>query len=116
MWLRANSLMKGGPHTAKDASPDYAAIAVARQIHFAASQRGQCGKLNEDRYSLRCRPQFIGLVICGLALVRSQIEVEAYSGPPHCGSTCVHTDSVVITYLGSRLTRHYMTQLPLTGL
>ncbi len=44
----------------------------------AAGARGhRMGKLIQDRYSLRCLPQFLGPVIDGLRTVAAQIEVEA---------------------------------------
>ncbi len=44
----------------------------------AAGERGhRSGKLIQDRYSLRCLPQFLGPIIDGLAVAASQVEVEA---------------------------------------
>jgi phenylalanine ammonia-lyase len=44
----------------------------------AAGDRGhRSGKLIQDRYSLRCLPQFLGPIIDGLAIAAGQIEVEA---------------------------------------
>jgi len=44
----------------------------------AAGDRGhRAGKLIQDRYSLRCLPQFIGPIVDGLAMAARQIEVEA---------------------------------------
>jgi len=44
----------------------------------AAGDRGhRSGKLIQDRYSLRCLPQFLGPIIDGLAVAAGQIEVEA---------------------------------------
>jgi phenylalanine ammonia-lyase len=44
----------------------------------AAGQRGHReGKLIQDRYSLRCLPQFLGPVIDGVRTIAAQIEVEA---------------------------------------
>jgi phenylalanine ammonia-lyase len=44
----------------------------------AAGERGhRAGKLIQDRYSLRCLPQFIGPIVDGLATAAKQIEVEA---------------------------------------
>ena len=44
----------------------------------AAGDRGhRMGKLIQDRYSLRCLPQFLGPVIDGLATVAGQVEIEA---------------------------------------
>jgi len=46
----------------------------------AAGDRGhRIGKLIQDRYSLRCLPQFIGPIIDGLANAARQVEVEANS-------------------------------------
>ena len=44
----------------------------------AAGDRGhRSGKLIQDRYSLRCLPQFLGPIIDGLRVAASQVEVEA---------------------------------------
>jgi phenylalanine ammonia-lyase len=44
----------------------------------AAGDRGhRAGKLIQDRYSLRCLPQFIGPIVDGLATAAKQIEIEA---------------------------------------
>ena len=44
----------------------------------AAGDRGhRSGKLIQDRYSLRCLPQFIGPIVDGLSVAARQIEVEA---------------------------------------
>ena len=44
----------------------------------AAGARGhRAGKLIQDRYSLRCLPQFLGPVFDGLATVARQVETEA---------------------------------------
>src|SRR5580698_4165175 len=63
------------------------------------------GKLIQDRYSLRCLPQFIGPVIDGLALVKRQIEVEANSAndnpliDPDSGEI-LHTGNFLAQYTG----------------
>ena len=43
------------------------------------NRAGRAGELIQDRYSLRCIPQFTGPIVDGLALVKRQIEVEANS-------------------------------------
>jgi phenylalanine ammonia-lyase len=44
----------------------------------AAGDRGhRSGKLIQDRYSLRCLPQFLGPIIDGLRVAAAQVEVEA---------------------------------------
>ncbi|MGZ8337217.1 MAG: HAL/PAL/TAL family ammonia-lyase [Allosphingosinicella sp.] len=46
----------------------------------AAGARGhRAGKLIQDRYSLRCLPQFLGPVFDGLATAARQVEIEANS-------------------------------------
>jgi phenylalanine ammonia-lyase len=63
------------------------------------------GKLIQDRYSLRCLPQFIGPVIDALAVVRLQIEVEANSAndnpliDPDRGEI-LHTGNFLAQYTG----------------
>jgi phenylalanine ammonia-lyase len=63
------------------------------------------GKLIQDRYSLRCLPQFIGPVIDGLAILRRQIEVEANSAndnpliDPDTGEI-LHTGNFLAQYTG----------------
>jgi len=44
----------------------------------AAGDRGhRSGKLIQDRYSLRCLPQFMGPIVDGLTVAARQIEIEA---------------------------------------
>jgi phenylalanine ammonia-lyase len=44
----------------------------------AAGDRGhRAGKLIQDRYSLRCLPQFVGPIVDGLVTAAKQIEIEA---------------------------------------
>ena len=63
------------------------------------------GKLIQDRYSLRCLPQFIGPVIDGLATLKRQIEVEANSAndnpliDPDSGEI-LHTGNFLAQYTG----------------
>ena len=63
------------------------------------------GKLIQDRYSLRCLPQFIGPVIDGLSLLKRQIEVEANSAndnpliDPDTGEI-LHTGNFLAQYTG----------------
>ena len=63
------------------------------------------GKLIQDRYSLRCLPQFIGPVIDGLAILKRQIEVEANSAndnpliDPDSGEI-LHTGNFLAQYTG----------------
>ena len=56
-----------------------ALVAGSRLIRDeAAGDRGhRAGKLIQDRYSLRCLPQFIGPIVDGLATAAKQIEIEA---------------------------------------
>jgi phenylalanine ammonia-lyase len=71
----------------------------------AGDRSHRSGKLIQDRYSLRCLPQFIGPVIDGLALIRSQIEVEANSAndnpliDPDAGEI-LHTGNFLAQYTG----------------
>lgn len=39
----------------------------------------RAGRLLQDRYSIRCLPQFLGPVVDGLAVVAGQVEIEANS-------------------------------------
>jgi phenylalanine ammonia-lyase len=41
--------------------------------------RGRSGRLIQDRYSLRCLPQYFGPIVDGIAQIRAQIEREANS-------------------------------------
>jgi phenylalanine ammonia-lyase len=43
----------------------------------AGDRKGRTGKLIQDRYSLRCLPQFLGPIIDGIVNAARQIEVEA---------------------------------------
>jgi phenylalanine ammonia-lyase len=72
----------------------------------AAGDRGaRTGKLIQDRYSLRCLPQFIGPIIDGLVNVARQIEVEANCAndnpliDPDSGEI-LHTGNFLAQYTG----------------
>jgi phenylalanine ammonia-lyase len=71
----------------------------------AGDRSHRSGKLIQDRYSLRCLPQFIGPVIDGLALIKRQIEVEANSAndnpliDPDAGEI-LHTGNFLAQYTG----------------
>jgi phenylalanine ammonia-lyase len=71
----------------------------------AGDRTHRTGKLIQDRYSLRCLPQFIGPVIDGLALIKRQIEVEANSAndnpliDPDAGEI-LHTGNFLAQYTG----------------
>jgi len=72
----------------------------------AAGDRGhRMGKLIQDRYSLRCLPQYIGPIIDGLVTVAQQIEVEsncANDNPlidPESGEI-FHTGNFLAQYTG----------------
>lgn len=72
----------------------------------AAGARGhRMGKLIQDRYSLRCLPQFLGPVIDGIATAARQIEVEANCAndnpliDPDTGEVC-HTGNFLAQYTG----------------
>lgn len=56
-------------------------LADSKLIHdeSGGSRAHRKGKLIQDRYSLRCLPQYMGPIIDGLAHIISQIEVEANS-------------------------------------
>jgi phenylalanine ammonia-lyase len=53
----------------------------SRLIHanLDGRPRRRAGDLIQDRYSMRCLPQYLGPIVDGLALIASQIEVEANS-------------------------------------
>jgi phenylalanine ammonia-lyase len=53
----------------------------SRLIHgnLEGRPRRRAGDLIQDRYSMRCLPQYLGPIVDGLALIASQIEVEANS-------------------------------------
>ena len=72
----------------------------------AAGDRGhRLGKLIQDRYSLRCLPQYLGPVIDGIAHVARQITVEANSAndnpliDPETGEI-FHTGNFLAQYTG----------------
>jgi phenylalanine ammonia-lyase len=71
----------------------------------AGDRSHRSGKLIQDRYSLRCLPQFIGPVIDGMALIKRQIEVEANSAndnpliDPDTGEI-LHTGNFLAQYTG----------------
>jgi phenylalanine ammonia-lyase len=72
----------------------------------AAGDRGErTGKLIQDRYSLRCLPQFLGPVIDGLVNAARQIEVEANCAndnpliDPDSGEI-LHTGNFLAQYTG----------------
>ena len=61
------------------------------------------GKLIQDRYSLRCLPQFIGPVIDGLAILKRQIEVEANSANDN---PLIDPDTAEILHTGNFLAQY----------
>jgi phenylalanine ammonia-lyase len=72
----------------------------------AAGDRGErTGKLIQDRYSLRCLPQFLGPIIDGLVNAARQIEVEANCAndnpliDPDSGEI-LHTGNFLAQYTG----------------
>lgn len=86
------------------------------------------GKLIQDRYSLRCLPQFLGPIVDGLAQIARQIEVEANSANDnplidvanrdiyHCGNFLAQYTAVAMDqlryYLGL-LAKHLDAQIAL---
>jgi phenylalanine ammonia-lyase len=72
----------------------------------AAGDRGhRAGKLIQDRYSLRCLPQYLGPIVDGLRRAATQIEVEANSAndnpliDPESGEI-YHTGNFLAQYTG----------------
>lgn len=72
----------------------------------AAGARGhRMGKLIQDRYSLRCLPQFLGPVMDGLRTIAGQIEIEANCAndnpliDPETGEV-FHTGNFLAQYTG----------------
>ena len=72
----------------------------------AAGERGhRAGKLIQDRYSLRCLPQFIGPIVDGLTTAAKQIETEANCAndnplvDPESGEV-YHTGNFLAQYTG----------------
>jgi phenylalanine ammonia-lyase len=72
----------------------------------AAGDRGhRAGKLIQDRYSLRCLPQYFGPIVDGLRRAATQIEVEANSAndnpliDPESGEI-YHTGNFLAQYTG----------------
>src|SRR5690606_37311355 len=86
------------------------------------------GKLIQDRYSLRCLPQFLGPIVDGLAQIARQIEIEANSANDnplidvanrdiyHCGNFLAQYTAVAMDqlryYLGL-LAKHLDAQIAL---
>jgi hypothetical protein len=75
----------------------------------AAGERGhRAGKLIQDRYSLRCLPQFVGPIVEGLGVAARQIETEANSAndnpliDPETGEI-YHTGNFLAQYTGVAL-------------
>jgi phenylalanine ammonia-lyase len=72
----------------------------------AAGERGdRPGKLIQDRYSLRCLPQFIGPIVDGLAVAARQVEVEANSANDNplidpVSGEIYHTGNFLAQYTG----------------
>jgi phenylalanine ammonia-lyase len=71
----------------------------------AGDRKGRTGKLIQDRYSLRCLPQFLGPIIDGLVNSARQIEVEANCAndnpliDPDSGEI-LHTGNFLAQYTG----------------
>ena len=72
----------------------------------SAHGRGhRAGQLIQDRYSVRCLPQFLGPVVDGLAQIRSQIETEANSATDNplidaARGTIYHCGNFLAQYIG----------------
>jgi phenylalanine ammonia-lyase len=63
------------------------------------------GELIQDRYSLRCLPQFTGPIVDGLAIAKRQIEIEANSANDNPlidpdGGEILHTGNFLAQYTG----------------
>jgi phenylalanine ammonia-lyase len=70
----------------------------------AAGERGhRAGKLIQDRYSLRCLPQFVGPIVDGLATAAKQIETEANTANDN---PLVDPDSGEIFHTGNFLAQY----------
>jgi phenylalanine ammonia-lyase len=70
----------------------------------AAGERGhRAGKLIQDRYSLRCLPQFVGPIVDGLATAAKQIEIEANTANDN---PLVDPDSGEIFHTGNFLAQY----------
>jgi phenylalanine ammonia-lyase len=71
----------------------------------AGNRAHRAGELLQDRYSLRCLPQFAGPIVDGLAVVKRQLEVEANSAndnpliDPDSGEI-FHTGNFLAQYTG----------------
>jgi phenylalanine ammonia-lyase len=72
----------------------------------AAGERGhRAGTLIQDRYSLRCLPQYIGPIVDGLMAAATQVEIEANSAndnpliDPESGEV-YHTGNFLAQYTG----------------
>jgi phenylalanine ammonia-lyase len=71
----------------------------------AGNRAHRDGELLQDRYSLRCLPQFAGPIVDGLAVVKRQLEVEANSAndnpliDPDSGEI-FHTGNFLAQYTG----------------
>lgn len=82
----------------------------------AAGDRGhRAGKLIQDRYSLRCLPQFIGPIVDGLVTAARQVEIEANCAndnplvDPDSGEV-FHTGNFLAQYTGVAMdsTRYHL--------
>jgi phenylalanine ammonia-lyase len=65
---------------------------------------GRRGHLIQDRYSLRCLPQYVGPIVDGLATIARQIEVEANSATDNplidvAGGTVFHCGNFLSQYV-----------------
>jgi phenylalanine ammonia-lyase len=76
------------------------------------------GKPIQDRYSLRCLPQFMGPIVDGLQSMRGQIEVEANSANDNPlvdaeSEACYHGGNFLGQYIGVAMDqlRYYLTLL-----
>lgn len=70
----------------------------------AAGERDhRMGKLIQDRYSMRCLPQFMGPIFDGLATASRQVEVEANCAN---GNQLIDTDSGEIYHTDNFLAQY----------
>jgi phenylalanine ammonia-lyase len=75
------------------------------RIEAHGDRAHRAGEVIQDRYSLRCLPQFTGPIVDGLAIARRQIEVEANSAndnpliDPDSGEI-LHTGNFLAQYTG----------------
>jgi phenylalanine ammonia-lyase len=101
-FIHAHKAHAGQVWTARQMAALLAGSALIRD-EAAGDRSERLGKLIQDRYSLRCLPQYLGPVIDALRIITAQIEQEANSANDN---PLVDADSGAIYHTGNFLAQY----------